>query len=250
MKKLFIVGGVVVLVVVIGVLVMLGKINPIVKSGVENAGPAILKAPVTVDAVKISFFSGSGELKGFTVGNPAGYKSSHAFSVGRLKIDLDVKSVTSDKIHIKNIIIDSPSIVFEGGFDKNNLSQLQDNAADFTGGDGGDGGKKGENDGGGKKLLIDHVVIDNGSISVSMGLLQGQKLTVALPTLELQDIGKDKDTNISDALGEILAAINKAVIPAVQSGVSGLGGGVEKTNEALQEGAKQGMGKIKGLFGK
>jgi hypothetical protein len=249
LKKLFIIGGVAVAVVVIGVLVLLGKINPIVKNGVEKAGPAILKASVTLDAAKISFFSGSGELQGFTVGNPESYKTTHAFSMDRLKIDLDVKSVTSDKIHIKNIIIDSPSIIFEGSFGKSNLSQLQANAAEFTGS--GDGaGKREGSDGGGKKLLIDHVVIDNGSISVSMELLQGQKLTVPLPRLELKDIGKDKDANISEALGEILAAVNKAVIPAVQSGVSDIGGGVGKTGGALQEKTKQGMDKIKGLFGK
>jgi len=249
MKKLSIIGGVIIAVVVIGVLVMLGKVNPIVKSGVEKAGPAILKAPVTLDAVNISFFSGSGELKGFTVGNPEGYKTVYAFSMDRLKIDLDVKSVTSDKLHIRNIIINSPSIIFEGGYGKSNLSQLQANAAEFTGSGDGDGKKEGS-DGGGKKLLIDHVVIDNGSISVSMGIMQGQKLTVPLPKIELKDIGKDKDANISDVLGEILAAVNKAVIPAVQSGVGGLDIGVENTGEALQEGTKQGMDKIKGLFGK
>ena len=249
MKKLFIIGGVVIAVVVIGVLVMLGKINPIVKSGVEKAGPTILKAPVTLDVVNISFFSGSGELKGFTVGNPEGYKTAHAFSMDRLKIDLDVKSVTSDKLHIRNIIINSPSIIFEGGYGKSNLSQLQANAAEFAGSGDGDGKKEGS-DGGGKKLLIDHVVIDNGSISVSMGIMQGQKLTVPLPKIELKDIGKDKDASISDVLGEILAAVNKAVIPAVQSGVGDLGIGVENTGEALQEGTKQGMDKIKGLFGK
>jgi len=241
-------GGIVVVVVVIGVLVMLGKINPIVKSGVEKSGPVILKAPVTLDAVAISFFSGSGELKGFTVGNPEGYKTDYAFSMDRLKIDLDVKSLTSDRIHIKNITIDSPSIVFEGSFGKSNLSQLQANAKEFAGPSGGSTKKK--DSGSSKKLLIDHVSIDNGSISVSMQLLQGQKMTLPLPKLELNDIGKDKDATISDALGEILAAVNKAVIPAVQSGVGGLGSGVEKSGEALQEGAKQGLGKIKGLFGK
>lgn len=248
MKKLFIIGGVVVAVLVVGVLVLVGKINPIVKGGVEKTGPVILKAPVTLDSVNISFFSGSGELKGFTVGNPAGYKTAHAFSMDRLKIDLDVKSVTSEKIHIKNIIINSPSIIFEGSFGKSNLSQLQANAAEFSGA--GDGGKKEDSSGGSKKMIVDHVIIDNGSISVSMKVLQGQKLTVPLPRIELNDIGKEKDANISDVMGEILAAVNKAVVPAVQSGIGDLGIGVGKTGEALQEKTEQGLNKIKGLFGK
>ncbi len=53
-----------------------------------------------------------------------------------------------------------------------------------------------------------------------MGILQGKKLTVPLPKIELKDIGKEKDANISDALGEVLIAINKAVIPAVQQEVA------------------------------
>lgn len=249
MKKLFIISGIVVAVIVVGVLMLVGKINPIVKSGVEKAGPVILKAPVTLDGVNISFFSGSGELKGFTVGNPKGYKTPYAFSMDRLKIDLDVKSVTSDKIHIKDITIDSPNIIFEGGFGKSNLSQLKANASEFAGA-GDEGSKKEGGSGSGKKMIVDHIQIDNGSISVSMGILQGQKLTVPLPKIELNDIGKDKDATISDVVGEILAAVNKAVIPAVQSGVENLGIDVEKTGKALQEKTGQGLDTIKGLFGK
>jgi uncharacterized protein involved in outer membrane biogenesis len=249
MKKLLIIGGIVVAAVVVGVLVMVGKINPIVKGGVEKAGPVILKAPVSLDSVNISFFSGSGEFKGFTVGNPEGYKTAHAFSMDRLKIDLDVKSVTSDKVHKKNIILDSPNIIYEGSLGKSNLSQLQANASGFTAaGDSGD--KKEGSSGGGKKMIIDQILIDNGSISVSMGILQGQKLTVPLPRIELNDIGKESDATIADVMGEILAAINNAALPAVQSGVGGLGIDVEKTGKALQEKTGQGLDKIKGLFGK
>ena len=99
-------------------------------------------------------------------------------------------------------------------------------------------------------MIVDHIIIDNGSISVSMGVLQGQKLTVPLPSIELNDIGKEKDANISDVMGEVLAALNKAVIPAVQSGVGDLGIDVEKTGKAFEEKTGLGLDNIKGLFGK
>ncbi len=248
MKKILVGGGIAIAVVIIIALVLVSKINPIVKSGVEKTGPMILKAPVTLKEDNISFFSGSGELKGFTVGNPEGYKTDYAFQMDRLKVDLDVKSVTSDKIHIENIIIDSPNIVFEGGFSDNNLSQLQKNASAFAGGDSQE--KKTTSDSKSQKLLIDHILIQNGSISVSMGILQGKKLTVPLPKIELKDIGKEKDASMSDVLGEVLAAINKAVIPAVQQEVAKLGKGLGGTGDTVQEGVKGGMDKIKGIFGK
>ena len=248
MKKILVIGGVAIALVVVIALVLAGKINPIIKSGIEKTGPVILKAPVTLKGVNISFFSGSGELKGFTIGNPEGYKTDYAFQMDRLKVDLDVKSVTSDKIHIENIIIDSPNIVFEGGFSDNNLSQLQKNASAFAGGDSQE--KKTASDSKSQRLLIDHILIQNGSISVSMGILQGKKLTVPLPKIELKDIGKEKDASMSDVLGEVLAAINKAVIPAVQQEVAKLGKGLGGTGDTVQEGVKGGMDKIKGIFGK
>ncbi len=247
MKKLLIIGAIVIVIVVAAALILLGNINTLVKEGVEQTAPLVLKAPVELKSVDISVFSGSGTLSGFRVGNPKGYKTDYAFNMGRLQVELDTASVTSDKIHIKSVVIDAPDIVFEGGLNKSNLSQLQANAEAFapSGGD----KEAGSADGAGKKLQIDRLIISNGTISVSMGLLQGKKLSVPLPKLELTDIGKDKDASASDVLKEVLAAVNGAAIPAVQQGISQLGG-VGKVREVVEGGVKQGMGKIKGLFGK
>ena len=133
MKKALIIGGGLVIAIIIAVLLLLGNINKIIKKGVETTGPMVLKAPVTLKGVKISFFSGFGELRGLTVGNPKGYETDYAFRMDRLKIKLNVKSVTSDRIHIKKIIVESPDIVYEGGIGKNNIKQLMDNAKAFTG---------------------------------------------------------------------------------------------------------------------
>ena len=100
-----------------------------------------------------------------------------------------------------------------------------------------------------RKLLIDYLKIQNSSVSVSAGVLQGKKLTIPLPDLELKDIGKERDASISDVIEEILAAINEAVIPAVQKGITNIDGLKEK-GESVHEGVKQGIDKIKGLFKK
>jgi len=55
LKKLFIIGGVAVAVVVIGVLVLLGKINPIVKNGVEKAGRQSSKLRLPLMRLKSRF---------------------------------------------------------------------------------------------------------------------------------------------------------------------------------------------------
>jgi hypothetical protein len=253
MKKLLIAGIVLIAVVVAGVILLVGNIDGIIKKGVETVGPKILQAPVSLDYVDISVSSGSGELNGLTIGNPVGYKTEYAFQLGGIAVALDVKSVTTDKVHIRNVLINAPQIIYEGALGKkNNLSQLQANVASFTGGSDSTENKtdssEREESGGGKKVQIDYIKIADGRISISMDLLKGKALTVPLPTIELRDIGKEKEATMSDALKQILAAVNKAALPAVKGAVTNFTKGLTGTTEAVQEEAQKGLDKLKGLF--
>jgi uncharacterized protein involved in outer membrane biogenesis len=252
MKKVLIAVGVLILIVVAAVILLVSNIDTIIKKGVETVGPKILQAPVTLKDVDISVSSSSGELSGLTIGNPAGYNTEYAFQLGRIAVELDVKSVTSDKVHIRRVLIDSPQITYEGALGKkNNLSQLQANVESFTGGSGGKDEKTDSRDSGaGKKVQIDYLKIADGSISVSMDVLQGKELTVTLPTIELRDIGKDKEVTMSDALKQVLSAVNNVTLPAVRGAVTNFTKGLKGTAEAVQEGAQEGLDKLKGLFGK
>ena len=131
------------------------------------------------------------------------------------------------------------------------MKQLQANAKNFAGVDKEPGKKqektvKSKKDSTGKKIQIDYIKIENASISVSMAGLGDNKFTIPLPMLEIKDIGKEEDANISDAIDKIIGAINKSVAPAVKSGMTGIGKGSEKTGEVI----KDGINKIKGLFSK
>jgi len=239
MKKFLVVVGVALAFVVVAVMIIVGNVNSIVKKGVESTAPMILQAPVNLDKVDISLFSGSGKLDGLTIGNPKGYKTDYAFRMKQLKVDLVVKSVTSDLIHIKDVVIDSPDIMFEGGAGKSNLTQLQDNAKAFALAAGEK--QKESSDSQGKKMQIDHLMIKNAKVNVSMNVLQGKELTIPLPTIELKDIGKDKGAGISDVVEVILVAVNKAVVPAVQTGISGM-------KVDVPGNVRQSVDKVKGLL--
>ncbi|HIJ79745.1 MAG: hypothetical protein OEY01_13500 [Desulfobulbaceae bacterium] len=246
MKKGLLAGGIALALIAGTALLLIGNLNTIVKKGIETVGPKILQAPVRLADVILDVASGSGELSGLIVGNPQGFKTDYAFQLDQIMIELDVASATSDKVHIKKIIIKSPNIVYEGILGNNNLKQLQANAQSFK-----KPGKEqpANSKTSGKKVQIDLLKIEKGSISVSTALLQGKKLTIPLPPLELKDIGKNKDATMADALALVLTAINKAAIPAVQSGLSVVGEGAKEVGTVLQEGAEKGLNTVKGLFG-
>src|SRR5690349_11115539 len=72
-----------------------------IKRGVETVGPMVTKVDVKLDSASLSLLSGSGKIKGLVVGNPAGFKTPSAISVGTASLALEPRSLLSDKIVIK-----------------------------------------------------------------------------------------------------------------------------------------------------
>src|SRR5882724_1799505 len=128
MKKIIL--GVVVLVLVLlvaAVFVVAVFLNGIVKRGVETAGPKITGVSINLDDVHIVLYDGSAKVKGLVVGNPEGYKTTNAISVGVAEVAVDPLSILSGKIVMHSVHIVSPEITFEGGFGGNNLSKIMEN---------------------------------------------------------------------------------------------------------------------------
>lgn len=274
MKRGLIIGGgvfgVIVIAIIVVVVVGLSNIDSIIKDGVETQGTKITQAKVTLDEVNIEATSGIGELRGLVIGNPKGFKTDYAFSLGGIKINIDIGTVLEDKIVIREIAIDAPAVTYEIGDGGSNIDALKRNIQKSLGGDGkpAAGEKpaepaKGKDDG--KKLIIDHVYIRGGKVSVSASMLGGRKLTSPLPDLHLKDIGKKKGgATPAEAVAEVMNAVEKAATGAVASlNVKGLLGGVGKAvgeqlkgvgggdaGKVIEQGT-EGVGKtLKGLFGK
>jgi hypothetical protein len=94
MKKILLwsLGGLLVLGVV-GFVILLNSLGPVVKTAVNSFGPKLTGTKVELADAKISPFSGSGTLTGLTVANPPGWKKEHAFTLGKITLALDPKSL-------------------------------------------------------------------------------------------------------------------------------------------------------------
>jgi len=103
-------------------------LDGIVKKGVETAGPQIAKVSVELDEVHLSLLTGSAKIKGLVVGNPEGYKTPQAISVGLVAIGVNPLSVLSDKIVVRSVRVEAPEISFEGSpFWQEQPGQIMDN---------------------------------------------------------------------------------------------------------------------------
>src|SRR5215470_16284164 len=109
MKK-FLVRSLVVLIIliVLAVGVTYLYLGTIIKKGVETVGPQITKTDVKLNSVTLSVLSGSGKIKGFVLGNPQGFKTPAAISVGTANLAIEPRSLFDNKVIIRDITVDGP----------------------------------------------------------------------------------------------------------------------------------------------
>jgi uncharacterized protein involved in outer membrane biogenesis len=210
--------GVVIIVVLLGVAAVL-FLGTIVKAGVEKVGPRVAKVPVKLDGAKISLFNGDGELKGFSVGNPAGYKSPEAIKVGSIAVGLVPRSVLSDKVIIRSIRIAAPEITYETDLKGSNLQKILDNVGGSAQQDEKAPTKQEQTTK--TKLQVDDLVITGGKVHVAAALVGST--TVPLPEIHLKDLGQGPEGITPAELSKkILSAVLDATTKAVVANVGKL----------------------------
>lgn len=234
--------------IVAGIVVVATSLDGIVKKGVETFGPQITKVSVNLEAVHIVLFTGSAKVTGLVVGNPEGYKTPQAISVGLVEIGVNPFSILSDKIVIRTVHVISPEISFEGGLSGNNLGKIMENvnASAKTGAKPSNNGAAPAASQPGKKIEVDDFLITGAMVHVRLTDLGGKEMTLPLPDIHLTDLGKDSDgLTPADLTRAMLKAVTTATIKAVSASATDLGKGVENLGKDAAGGAVKSVDKIK-----
>jgi len=244
-------GGVVVILILI-VVIGLSKLGPIVKTAINTYGPKITGTEVKVGDVGISIFSGEAELEKFFLGNPQGFKSASAVKVGSIYVDVDEGSLMKNTIIIKKVEVVDPEITYEKRGKTDNFQALLANVEKNVP-KGESPKKESENEGPGKKLIIDDLIVKNGKVNLAVempgGMLGEKKISADLPEIQLRDIGKNQGgSSPSEVAKEIFEAIYAKitapnVMGALDNQLKKLGGAVPQAVEKVtQEGLKGAKG--------
>jgi uncharacterized protein involved in outer membrane biogenesis len=239
--------GLVVLVAVAVVAISL-SLDVAIKKGVETFGPQITKVDVQLAGVNLSLLSGSGSVKGLVIGNPEGYKTPFAISVGSCSLAINPGSVFSDKIVVKSIRVDAPEISFELGAGGSNLQRIQANlGSGRTSTD--DASKPTEEKKSGKKLQVDEVVITGGKISLAASALGGILTEAPLPEIRLTGLGAGPEGITPTDLGaRILSAVMDGAIKVSgdalkKAGQEAVDNATKGANDAINKAAGNATGK-------
>jgi len=264
MKKWFLIGGVIVIVIIIFLVLGVSNLGPLIKNAVNTYGPKITKTEMRLADVGISIFSGEAKLKGFYLGNPKGFKSPEAMKVGSVYVDVDEGSLTGDTMIIDKIAVVRPEITYEKARGTDNFQTILNNVK-RTVGAGGASKKETEKEGAGKKILIRDFIVEGGKVNLSMSMLAGKSVSASLPDIHLKDVGKG-GASPAKAFEEVFAALYEKItsravadvlnqeLKALYPGMEAVGEGAKKQLEGVAEGAKKELegatDKVKGFFGK
>jgi hypothetical protein len=252
MKRLLIILGVLLVVVVIAVGVLFLNLGKGVKTAVEKYGPQYTGTTVSLNSVNLSPFSGKGSLSGLVVGNPQGFSTPEAFSLGKVQVAVDLESLTQEAIVIEQVLINGPEITYEQGKGGNNLKALQQNINRALGGTGDTSsqaasGEEGES----KKLIIKELTITEGFVHYGNPLLGSKTVDVRLPDIRLYGIGeKSNGVTGAEAVAQVVSAINSQVTQAISQS-----GAVKDLTDQLKgqlgeggDGIKDKLDGLKGMF--
>lgn len=213
-----------------------------VASAISRYGSEITGVPVSLSSAHIAIADGRATLRGLVIGNPDGFKTKHALSLGEISMKLDIGSLTTDVIRIKEITLIKPEVTYEYASTGSNLDLLRRNIERSIAQQRGNTGNP-QDSKPGKKLVIDYLYIKNGIASVSAEAFNGDVLSVPFPDLRLQGIGKKSNgATAGEAAGQILHTITQQVTQSVASLSVGI------ASKTLQKGVETATKTIKDLF--
>ncbi|OQW34760.1 MAG: hypothetical protein A4E19_17745 [Nitrospira sp. SG-bin1] len=221
---------------------MYNSLDAQIASAIRRYGPDITGVPVSLSDAKTDLVDGRAALHGLVVGNPEGFRTAHALSLGEISMTLDIGSLTTDVIRIKELTLIKPEITYEYAGGGSNLDVLQRNIERSIGRQD-DKRKNSRESESGKKLVIEHLYIKNGTARVSVELLDGDAVQVPIPDMHLRDIGKKSNgTTAGEATRQVLGSL----VPQVSTAVASLG--VNVAGKTIQKGMETATQTIKDLF--
>ena len=260
-----ILGILIVLIALVVVVIIL--IDPIAKNALEKGAPLVLGTNVSVERIHIEPLNGRVEITNLIVDNPGeSYSSEYAIKLGDIIADIDLNTVTKDKIRIEEMFLKDVDVVYETNVINSNLQDILDNVKKLDTAEKSEK-KEDKTDKESKEKTLQVDLIELSSVGVTVqakGAAAGLPIKVTIDPLTnlgtdeegitpvgltLRILGAIVTTAIKTAGGSVTdaaAAIGDATSAAVAGATSAA---VDAANNAVNDATNAVGGAIKGLFG-
>ena len=182
---LWFLGGLIVF-VLLAVLTLPLWINPVATSLANALVPKYTDTAFNLDRVNLNPYTGKLLVSGVKLANPEGYAVPDAFTLGSISAEVEVTSLLSDTIHVREVTVDalSASWVFDAG-GTNNIDRIIATVNERLGPK-----EEKEEEPSEKKVVVDKVTVKNVRAFVGTAVFDLESLTLA-------DFGKDTPAKLT-----------------------------------------------------
>lgn len=209
------------------------SLDSLVEDAIEKYGSQVTQTSVQVQQVKLreTLAQGKGSIAGISVANPEGFTSPYAFTLGQIQTEIDIATLTQSPIVIKQITVAAPQMFFEVNNDRHiNFNVLKNNINRALPTKAADKSAAKQSDDSEVKLIIRHLLIQDGTVEATVLPLDGKKYTTPLPRIELRNLGGKGGSTPA----EISRQIVNAVVDRTRAAVAELG-----IEQQLKDAARQ-----------
>ena len=236
-------------------------IGPTVASVARCVVPSYTGCDFRLESFRLNPFTGRLQLVEAHLSNPRGFSQPEAFSVATVRVDVAVGSLFSSTVHVREIAIEGPFVGYFSANGTNNFAAILANVEAKMGpSEKTPTGAEGK-EGAGKKVIIDRFRLAGTRVNLGM-------LPLAIPTIELTDIGKDTGgatfvevrdvvwanlakfvTGVGNMASELLKGTGKAATGLVQGAgetATGLAKDAGEAATGLVKGVADGVGTVSG----
>ena len=258
LKILRVVLAVVVVLIIVAVVLVYLFAGRALKIGIESAGTKALDVNVSLRDVDLSLIGGKVRLEDLVIDNPPGYQHERLLQLDDARVQVDMRSLLTDTVNIRDIRLDGMVVVLEQrGISNNNL---QDVLAKLK------SKEKPESEPSGKKLHIDNLEISNVTVKVKLIPIPGKvdTVTLKLKPIKMTNLGGDNKLDTVALISKILVAIAGGIaeqgVGLIPDGIlnplkdqlqnlGALSGALLKEGgKLLEKGTDLGKGVFEGLF--
>ncbi len=222
MKKVLLILGVLVLLVVLAIVGLvafgLSQFDTLAKRLVEDGGTYATGVETTVSGVDVGLQAGTLSMDGLKIANPDGYDSAHFLAMGSAFTSVDYATVSAPAIRVPEVTLTGIDVILDKTGGKANYQVILDNLKRFESGEKTEPKPESTK---GQKITIDHLKIEDISVSLvgvpGISQIAGD-VNVKVPLVELEGIGGEEGMGF----GELTSLIVKTVLSAAVEAGGGI----------------------------
>lgn len=192
-----------VLVVIIAVVVVILRIDGILKSTIETQSASSLHLATSLDSASLALLGGKLNLSQLHIGSPKGYTAQNMFEMGKLDVAVEYGQLTKEPVRIKQIVINQPKFVLEQADGRMNFKAVLEGLP--------------PTDPNAKviKVIIDELTVNDALVEVRLGNLPGlgtmQPIQIPKISMTLKNIGNSDNAANGAALKDVVMQVATAL---------------------------------------